>query len=444
MQMCIISSLLSFLIFAIIGAARLNIISAFNWDMYWILRAGSFLLFSAIIWQGRFKLQPIIGIKKKKIVPLRCGDPLLFLRAAACIFVLFQHGAGVAFPPTNLEKIIWQDFIWLLYPSAWVGVWIFFTLSGYLMGKGFFNGRYNLSADGILSFYRNRILKIVPLYYLAILAVSFFLTPNIFEKKNIWMLVSILLFDYDGSLPISPISALWSVATEMQFYLIAPFLAAGLASLFKKHNFKFYLTFMVILTTIYMLYRLINFIDGGHYWYTSVYTSLLGNLDLFIGGMVLAFIIQRAHLKPMPIVMGILIISLMYITSAYFVAKIESGSNYLGPFSYWGPVFSGYATLFVIFIFETATIQGKNPGLFSSFCIRSAQFFGILTYAIYVFHEPIYMTMHGSLTNKVITVSHTLQLLLIGVGKTIFLALLAYYFIEKPFLKLRAKSFLKS
>ena len=151
--------------------------------------------------------------------------------------VLLGHGSMISFLPSDIAaRISSGSKFWLLAPSPWAGVWVFFVLSGYLMGKGFFSGRYPFSRDGLLTFYRNRLLRILPLYWFAVLAISLLMKPEIFAPKNIWMLAAILLFDYSGAFAINPIGALWSVSTEVQFYILVPFLFVLYASLIERRG----------------------------------------------------------------------------------------------------------------------------------------------------------------------------------------------------------------
>ena len=140
-----------------------------------------------------------------------------------------------------------------------------------------------------------KILKIVPLYYVSVLLIAALQIPSIFQLKNISNLISILLFEYDGTLPISPIGAIWSIATEMQFYIVAPFLAAGLWEMLGKKGKNIHWAFLAILGLSGFSYR--YFMMSHFDWYTSVYAPLLGNFDLFIGGMILALMIQRFKFK---------------------------------------------------------------------------------------------------------------------------------------------------
>ncbi|WP_375506305.1 acyltransferase family protein [uncultured Nostoc sp.] len=104
-------------------------------------------------------------------------DALLSLRGVACLIVVIYHGIIIPqlfgsqlSPGAQLsslrQSIIYHgyDFTWILFSHGPAAVWIFFVLSGYLMGKGFYSGRYIANISGIVNFWRNRILRIFPLY----------------------------------------------------------------------------------------------------------------------------------------------------------------------------------------------------------------------------------------------------------------------------------------
>jgi peptidoglycan/LPS O-acetylase OafA/YrhL len=101
-------------------------------------------------------------------------DALLALRGFACLVVVIHHCNA----PRNTIIYHNLDWSWLIFSHGWVAVWVFFVLSGYLMGKAFYTERYAADVPGVLSFWRNRIFRIVPLYYFALLILIVFVYPN--------------------------------------------------------------------------------------------------------------------------------------------------------------------------------------------------------------------------------------------------------------------------
>jgi peptidoglycan/LPS O-acetylase OafA/YrhL len=94
-------------------------------------------------------------VNDKSFMPFQ-HDYLLFLRGYMAFLVVIGHGLS----PIHLQT----EFFSLngAYP-----VMVFFGMSGYLMSK-IINNKYNYTW-GVWDFYWNRINRIFPLYYLALL-----------------------------------------------------------------------------------------------------------------------------------------------------------------------------------------------------------------------------------------------------------------------------------
>lgn len=153
-------------------------------------------------------------------------DALLSLRGIASFMVILYH---VHFPRS---AVIYKgyDFSWILFSDGKVAVWIFFCLSGYLMGKGFFTKRYTADVAGVRKFWRNRILRIFPLYYFSTLILTILVYPEVLQIEQWGYLLRTLTFTYHFLLP-GVNGVLWSLSTELQFYICVPFIY----NFFKPH-----------------------------------------------------------------------------------------------------------------------------------------------------------------------------------------------------------------
>lgn len=330
----------------------------------------------------------------------RSDDPLLIVRALACLFVLCQHCLG-AMGPEKYNAL--PPSVWWFFTPAWAGIWIFFCLSGYLMGKAFFSGRYKADSLGVRHFYLNRALRIMPLYFFTLAAVVLLSRKELLSVENLSQFIRIISFTYNGELPINLIGWLWTISTEIHFYLLAPFLFVVLSPFLKKRNPA--LLFMGILFGLGIVIRFFEWqvIQKDFWkWATYIFKPLVPNLDLFLGGFILNVFVAENKNNPggiktkTPSALIILLMITLYLTTA----RITYG-NFLKawPLSreinvYLLPTFTALLTLTIIYLIERNKVFNSFNGVLkkkSAFDkpTKLLELFGILTYGIFVLHPPV-------------------------------------------------------
>lgn len=367
------------------------------------------------------------------------GDPLLSLRAMACFIVMLGHGTTILFVPDDIGRQATSSrAFWLLMPMPWAGVWIFFTLSGYLMGKAFFTGRYHFSRKGILHFYRNRLLRIAPLYYFAILLSVLFLHPDALLPAKLKILIIELLFDYEGTRAGGVIGLLWSVATEMQFYLMVPVAAFFLSKAASRFSV---LPVAAIALVFGLAYRLaVAHFAGidGPVWVVTVYCPLLGNLDIFALGMLTSLAVQRYPLQWPLLRYAVLMSAILYVIAAWCWTKALSDPvNFDFALRYVAPTFFAIATAAIIVVYENAVRHPADD--LSRRLILRTQMLGILTFAIYIWHDPIFTSL-ATLFPAPRASRDTLMALAVGIVAVVLFSWVTWRAIEKPFDDLRHQS----
>src|SRR5215216_3336774 len=135
------------------------------------------------------------------------------LRALAIIVVVIYHAALFGFKlPGRVDRF------------GWIGVDLFFVLSGYLIGGQLLASLAREKSIKLGRFFARRVLRIMPAY-LVILAV-YFLLPSWREypemAQPLWkFLLSVQNIALHGG---TAFSHAWSLAVEDQFYLALPFL----------------------------------------------------------------------------------------------------------------------------------------------------------------------------------------------------------------------------
>jgi peptidoglycan/LPS O-acetylase OafA/YrhL len=115
-------------------------------------------------------------------------------------------------------------------PLAWLGVHLFFVLSGYLITRILLVQKQKIEAgvlasrEAIKTFYIRRMLRLSPLYYTVIVLALWF---NVEHGRESWAYLVFYLTNlkmaFMGSF-MGKFTHLWSLAAEEQFYLLWPFL----------------------------------------------------------------------------------------------------------------------------------------------------------------------------------------------------------------------------
>ncbi len=139
------------------------------------------------------------------------------------VFV-FHYGGGLQSPDITFQTLGYVT------ESGWVGVVLFFCLSGFLITGSLWDsmGEKYLT----LNFYMRRILRILPLYFLALTAAVVYTSYHAswMSLRSAWVYLFFLqnipfLNTYVQANPLAlPLYHFWSLAVEEQFYLLWPFI----------------------------------------------------------------------------------------------------------------------------------------------------------------------------------------------------------------------------
>ena len=134
------------------------------------------------------------------------------LRAVAIVIVALYHAALFGFKlPGRLDRF------------GWIGVDLFFVLSGYLIGGQLLAPHVRGQSMKLGRFFARRALRILPAYFV-VLAIYAFLPAwrEYSEMFPVWkFLVSVQNLGLRGG---TAFSHAWSLAVEDQFYLLLPFI----------------------------------------------------------------------------------------------------------------------------------------------------------------------------------------------------------------------------
>jgi len=176
------------------------------------------------------------------------------LRAISVIAVILYHA--------NFS------FLGGLFSGGFLGVDIFFVISGFLLTRIILNELETKNRFDFYNFFERRGRRIIPVLFFSILlafpASYYFLLPIDFVKytessaaavafiSNFYFYFSQLDY-FDNSFLTKPLLHTWSLGVEIQFYVFLPFVLFFLYRLSKKH-LKYFLVGALILSFILYIY----------------------------------------------------------------------------------------------------------------------------------------------------------------------------------------------
>lgn len=189
-----------------------------------------------------------------------------------------------------------RDFGLRIQQNGWIGVQIFFVLSGFLITTLLLREERKYGRIDLRSFWIRRILRIWPLYYLVLL-IAVFLIPAM-SLDGLWNLgmkrflgqqfLAFLAFLGNWSMavfgppPNDAVSVLWSVCVEEQFYILCPLLLAFTPRVARVPA-------LVGLASVGIIARSVMAHRGTPMLFFQF--SSLTHVDALIGGVLLAFLL---------------------------------------------------------------------------------------------------------------------------------------------------------
>ena len=340
------------------------------------------------------------------IIDLRYRKEIDGLRALAVISVVIYH----FFPH--------------IVPGGYLGVDIFFVISGYLITSHFVSLQKNnnkIKSLGI--FYSKRIKRLLPALFV-FFTVTTLVLINIFLNYDINKYASSLVaaktfwsnfyFWRDGGYfsnndQLKPLLHIWSLSVEEQFYLLYPtFILIGI---WITKKFKLPIIYLIFTLTIlsFLLWLYLHHLGGANpaffFLPTRVWQFGLGGFLVFIN-------LSGNSLKPSTINV-IIIVSIL----ALFFALSNNTNRIVQTI-----IVSLGATFFIY-----SSFKNKTPLLWI-FKNNIAVWIGRISYSVYLYHWPIAVILVYYFVDR-----PPFFMSVIGIFLSLILGYLSYKYIEIPF-----------
>ena len=323
-----------------------------------------------------------------------------------------------------------------LFKSGFLGVTVFFVLSGYLITGILISEVEEEGTIDLKNFWLRRIRRLVPAVMsmaVVIIFVSAVVNKIIFTKgckdflasvlgfNNWWQIFNKVSYFEAAGVP-SPFTHCWSLAIETQFYLIYPLILLGIYKLVKSREegrakrgllFAGVTLLLALISVILMIVLFDPQQDASRVYYgtdTRAFSLLFGALLAILWEYRM---VPRRLSASVNMVLG----SVSFAVLLVMTIAINGSSN----FWYRGGQFVGtILTVLVIY-----TVSGRKTWLSRFLSNPVLKWIGDRSYSIYLWHYPIIL-----LISKGIKASWWITL--IEIVLSVVLAELSYRFIETP------------
>ena len=339
---------------------------------------------------------------------------------------------------TSFAIDVWQRPLAAVQSYGWMGVDLFFVLSGYLIGSQVLKTLHQGRPFSFVDFYVRRAFRILPAY-LVVLAVYFF-WPRFSESSGIqplWQFLTFtlnLLIDYRHN---KAFSHAWSLCVEEHFYILFPLLAWWLIR--RASALKFIVVAAGVMLGgmalrdwiwVHQLAPVSADADGrfGLRFLEDIYFPTWTRLDGLLAGVALATIkIYRLPLwEKLQRRPGQIALAGLLVTLAAVALFVDRSGRLATTFGY--PLLSlGFALLVLA--------ASGTRGWLATLRLPGARWIATISYSLYLSHKGI-MHMLGQVLPPTVA-GHDVLRVAIYVTAVLCAGALLYYGVEQPFLRLR-------
>ncbi len=332
------------------------------------------------------------------------------LRAIAVTIVILYH-ANLKFNDT------------VIFSGGFIGVDIFFVISGFLIGKILFEDIFKKKRNYFLNYIERRVRRILPNLLFVCFATfigGWFLLSSENFLDLIHSLISSLGFfsnthfwnisqEYNAENAfLIPLLHTWSLSLEAQFYIFFPIIFILLKK-FSNKNENILILFLIILSFIYANIKEYNI---SH---SSFYSFLSRGWEFLLGYA--SYLLSRKNFN--------LNIFTYEILSILGISSIILSSILLDKYIIFAPLFILIPLLgtvsIILFVKKTILVR-------KLFNIKPVIFIGLISYSLYLWHYPIFAFARiTSLVNASVYFKYFIILFVISAS------VFSYYFVEKPF-----------
>lgn len=313
-----------------------------------------------------------------------------------------------------------------VFPGGFIGVDIFFVISGYLITSIIVSEAQN-ERFSYLAFYERRARRILPALYVmaaVVLVVALYIqVPNDLLKTVKTLLFAVLFSSniyfwrttdyFSGASDFEFFLHTWSLGVEEQFYFLFPLV---ILLFIRRGGWLLWLTALAFVVSFAL-----SIYTSYHHEWASYYLLPSRAWQMMMGAMLAILAVQstvRISLNPWLVNVLAVVALLLIIVPAVIYTK---HTRFPGVAAFF-PTFGAALLIY---------LGGLHVSNGVSKCLGSPmiKFVGLLSYSLYLWHWPIF----AFLRNYQADVRLDIGLSLLGVGASFVMAYLSWRFVEAPF-----------
>ena len=315
---------------------------------------------------------------------------------------------------------------------GWIGVDLFFVLSGFLITKSL----VNLQNDPrkYKSFFTNRVLRIFPLYFAALIA--FYVAVLLFAKQSdnfsfylqhwpfYFTFIENWLFIWKGIPAEAHLNHLWSIAVEEQFYVVWPVIVF---TFIKKSILP---KLLVAIFLLVLISRTIYYLAIFEWNEEEIIFNPFFRADGFVAGALLNFLSFK---KRKDIILAFCLLLTICFGGFLFARTMQQENSFVLTLGYSAIALFFASCINLILFYESDKFYSILP-------IRTLTKLGKISFGVYIFHWPILQFLYLKISGYFNSIIHYAELseilsTFVCLLITLTLSILSYRYFEKPFLK---------
>lgn len=365
------------------------------------------------------------------------------LRGIAVLLVLLFHFSW-SFPDRGALHWV-KEYMW----SGWIGVDMFFVLSGYLITRGLVKDSPFTVGKRLKLFWARRAFRIFPLYYIVVIAGTLVCLALAAREEipgaSYWLYFQNYTLAFDPK-PLRWTAHFWSLAIEEQFYFVWPLVVLLSGKRRRLQVATLLLVLSALTRTAFMIlgHKVHVFGWDDTQLAKFVYRATPMHMDGLLIGAILAMFDQDPSLKAGQLFRRIRVP--LFFGSLAFMLLLMVWTKGFGTYDR-RVLILGYPTLAVMFgcMVSLAAAGWFPASLQRAFSKGPLPACGKVSYGMYIFHWMlvIFLAPWQEAQNETLgsgaAVGLGVAVIVLGMLAVYGIATLSYRFLESPFLQIKSR-----